>query len=401
MPHDLPDRRVANERPVRAQEGDGEVHADDALRVADRVELCVEEVARRGAERVRVRVGRDERRLRKLATSQNPASFRWERSTRMPSRLQARTRSRPAAVRPAPVSGDDGKRNGTPSAKAFGRDQTSPIERRPRSYHSRDSTDPRRSARRLRDARSPLPARLGSRRRLLHVDRKRCRASRRARLRPAPLPRAGSASASGTAYGVSVGSGVRGRGDVQREEAAGESRGLAPSSRSRCSVGSPRQRLRTRSLWPSMITAASYGRLWQAPAVAETPLRVLIAEDDAQLAELVERHPRRRRTLHHRRPRIDRRRSGSALRRAGSRHGLDGHRDAGTRRHRSDARDPCARRRAACRHLHGLRRVRRRRARRGRRRSWVPAQARAHLPRPRRGAARPAHELPNRVPDPD
>jgi DNA-binding NarL/FixJ family response regulator len=37
-----------------------------------------------------------------------------------------------------------------------------------------------------------------------------------------------------------------------------------------------------------MITAASYGRLWQAPAVAETPLRVLIAEDDAQLAELVE-----------------------------------------------------------------------------------------------------------------
>jgi DNA-binding NarL/FixJ family response regulator len=39
-----------------------------------------------------------------------------------------------------------------------------------------------------------------------------------------------------------------------------------------------------------MITAASYGPLWQGPPfVTETPLRILIAEDDAQLAELVEK----------------------------------------------------------------------------------------------------------------
>jgi DNA-binding NarL/FixJ family response regulator len=38
-----------------------------------------------------------------------------------------------------------------------------------------------------------------------------------------------------------------------------------------------------------MITAASYGPLWQAPEVTEGPLRILIAEDDTQLAELVER----------------------------------------------------------------------------------------------------------------
>ena len=52
----------------------------------------------------------------------------------MPSRLHARTRSRPASVSPGPVSGEAGNRNGTPSANAFGRDQTIPTERSPRSY---------------------------------------------------------------------------------------------------------------------------------------------------------------------------------------------------------------------------------------------------------------------------
>jgi DNA-binding NarL/FixJ family response regulator len=38
-----------------------------------------------------------------------------------------------------------------------------------------------------------------------------------------------------------------------------------------------------------MITAASYGGFWQAPVfVAETPLRILIAEDDERLAAMVE-----------------------------------------------------------------------------------------------------------------
>jgi DNA-binding NarL/FixJ family response regulator len=38
----------------------------------------------------------------------------------------------------------------------------------------------------------------------------------------------------------------------------------------------------------SLITAASYGRLWQAQAfVTETPLRILICEDDDGLAALV------------------------------------------------------------------------------------------------------------------
>lgn len=38
-----------------------------------------------------------------------------------------------------------------------------------------------------------------------------------------------------------------------------------------------------------MITGASYGRIWQAPAfVTDTPLRIVIAEDDDGLAALVE-----------------------------------------------------------------------------------------------------------------
>src|ERR671935_166554 len=58
------------------------------------------------------------------ATSQKPCSFRCERSIMMPSSLQAATSCRPASVNPGPVSGEEGNRNGTPSAKAFGRLQT-------------------------------------------------------------------------------------------------------------------------------------------------------------------------------------------------------------------------------------------------------------------------------------
>ena len=65
------------------------------------------------------------------ATSQNPASFMWLRSTAMPSCAQRRTSAAPAGVRPGPVSGDDGNANGTPCANAFGRLQTGPSDRRP------------------------------------------------------------------------------------------------------------------------------------------------------------------------------------------------------------------------------------------------------------------------------
>ena len=37
-----------------------------------------------------------------------------------------------------------------------------------------------------------------------------------------------------------------------------------------------------------MITAASYGRIWHAHFVVKMPFRVLIAEDDDRLAELIE-----------------------------------------------------------------------------------------------------------------
>src|SRR4051812_8872283 len=65
------------------------------------------------------------------ATSQNPASLRWLRSTATPSSAQRRTRRRPAAVSPGPVSGEAGKGNGTPGADAFGRLHTGPNDRSP------------------------------------------------------------------------------------------------------------------------------------------------------------------------------------------------------------------------------------------------------------------------------
>ena len=68
------------------------------------------------------------------ATSQNPRSFRWERSTTMPSSPHASTSARPAAVRPGPWSGEPGKSNGTPVANAFGRLQTRPRERSPAAW---------------------------------------------------------------------------------------------------------------------------------------------------------------------------------------------------------------------------------------------------------------------------
>ena len=77
------------------------------------------------------------------ATSRKPASFRCARSSITPSSLQARTSSRPAAretgprVRRARDSGTGRRR-----PKAFGRLQTIPSERSPRSYQPRGCRGP-------------------------------------------------------------------------------------------------------------------------------------------------------------------------------------------------------------------------------------------------------------------
>src|SRR5438094_952840 len=66
------------------------------------------------------------------ATSQNPRSFRCARSTRIPRRLHSETRRLPGSVKPPPMSGEEGTRNATPSAKAFALLHTAPSERKPR-----------------------------------------------------------------------------------------------------------------------------------------------------------------------------------------------------------------------------------------------------------------------------
>ncbi len=70
------------------------------------------------------------------AMSQNPASFMWLRSIRIPSSAQRPTSAAPAAVRPGPMSGVPGVIRGTPWANAFERLQTGPSERRPAAYQS-------------------------------------------------------------------------------------------------------------------------------------------------------------------------------------------------------------------------------------------------------------------------
>jgi len=67
------------------------------------------------------------------AKSQKPRSFRCARSIRIPRLLHSETSRLPASVRPPPMSGEEGKRKATPSANAFGRLQTRPTERSPRS----------------------------------------------------------------------------------------------------------------------------------------------------------------------------------------------------------------------------------------------------------------------------
>ena len=71
-----------------------------------------------------------------LATSQNPASLRWLRSTAMPSSAQARTSALPARVSPGPWSPVDGNANGTPWPNALWRLWTGPSERSPASYQN-------------------------------------------------------------------------------------------------------------------------------------------------------------------------------------------------------------------------------------------------------------------------
>ena len=60
---DVLERRIGQHASVGAQEAGGEIDADQAAALADRGELPVGQVARMRAERMRVRMGRDERRV--------------------------------------------------------------------------------------------------------------------------------------------------------------------------------------------------------------------------------------------------------------------------------------------------------------------------------------------------
>ena len=101
---------------VLTQERDGEVDADDAARVPDRVELRVRQVPGRRAQRVRVRVRRDDRAVGDLGHVPEPALVQV-RDVDEDAELVARTHQRAAGVGQA---GAGVRRRGKPERDAFG-----------------------------------------------------------------------------------------------------------------------------------------------------------------------------------------------------------------------------------------------------------------------------------------
>ena len=117
-----------------------------------------------------------------------------------------------------------------------------------------------------------------------------------------------------------------------------------PRARDRCAAALATPDARARSLWPSTITARIvWLDLTRSPG-GEIPFRVLVAEDDDRLAELIDAILVRTAGSSSRRG-PERRRGGRARRRGASRSRPDGHRDADLRRDRGDTADPRARRR--------------------------------------------------------
>ena len=341
--HDLGDRRVGHVRTVLAQERDREVDADDAVRVADRVQLRVEQVARRGTERVRVRVRRDERRVGQpgdvpeACLVQSARDRRGSRAGCTPARARVPRPSAPARCRAT-----------TGSGTARPRRSRSAATRRARSSASLASYQSSRFDRSAAIGSAPSMWTIAVTSPVAEVvGRRRTRDRQRAQLRRRAPQRSASGlcvrdrlGGSGTAYGSLVGSGTRGDGTYSAKKPP-ENPAASAASRSRCSVGSPRQRCRTRSLCPSMITAASYGRTVAGSVLRGRDTPPHPGRRRRRAARRAGReHARRGRALRRRRPGARRRRGGSALRGARPRHRADGHRHARPGRHRRDARDP-------------------------------------------------------------
>ena len=189
----------------------------------------------------------------------------------IPRRLQAWTRSRPEAVNPAPMSGEDGNRNGTPSPNAFGRDQTIPSERSPRSYQ--DSRSERSGAIASAPSKWTIaftrPGSRSSTRRTIETSRPSSAASC-----PSTSCWAfsrGIGSSSGSAYGTSSGrwnAPLDPIGAIARDPTADSAKNppANPDSRavarSMCAGSCPSQTRSARSLCPSRITGGIVRTGW-------------------------------------------------------------------------------------------------------------------------------------------
>src|SRR5262245_32612656 len=125
--------RVCIPATVGAQEVRSKVDADNATGFTDSGQLLIGKIAGMRAQSMRVGMRCDERRVADSGNVPESGSLRCDRSIKVFNRLQARISSLPRSVRPGPVSGEEGQRNGTPCPNAFGRLQTGPRERSPAS----------------------------------------------------------------------------------------------------------------------------------------------------------------------------------------------------------------------------------------------------------------------------
>src|SRR5262245_5626 len=119
---------------VGAQEVRSKVDADDTTGFTDSGQLLIGKISGMRAQSMRVRMSGDERRFADSGNVPETAFVKMRQIDQNFQSVAGADQLLPRSVRPGPVSGEEGQRNGTPCPNAFGRLQTGPRERSPASY---------------------------------------------------------------------------------------------------------------------------------------------------------------------------------------------------------------------------------------------------------------------------
>ena len=121
---------------ISAEEASSEVDADNAAGFTDCSQLTVDEISRMRAQGMRIGVRGDKGRIADSGNVPETAFVKVRKIYQNPQTVARAYQLLPRSVRPGPVSGEEGQRNGTPCPNALGRLQTGPRERSPASYNT-------------------------------------------------------------------------------------------------------------------------------------------------------------------------------------------------------------------------------------------------------------------------